>query len=68
MMFALGLASVIFFKSLNKKSDEVPLQLPEIKSTSPIYVYPRNIKITYDTVCTGHVCGLHQYVEIEGNK
>ena len=37
---ALGLASVPLFNSLYKTGDEIPLNLPQIESESPLYVYP----------------------------
>ncbi|HEY0426560.1 MAG TPA: hypothetical protein VGC76_02020 [Pyrinomonadaceae bacterium] len=41
MMFALGLASVSFFNSIYDKWTEIPVELPQVKSETPIIIFPR---------------------------
>ena len=38
---ALGLASVGFFNWSNDYSTEIPVDLPKLESSSPIFIFPR---------------------------
>jgi len=41
-MLALGLSSVTFFNRLSEKWTEVRIDLPQVQSDTPIFVFPRN--------------------------
>jgi hypothetical protein len=40
LTLALGLASVAFFNGLGDRQREIPVNIPQIKSESPLYVHP----------------------------
>jgi hypothetical protein len=65
MMFALGLASVTFFAEFNKQEDEISVNLPQVFSNSPIYVYPKKLKTTTRIHCIGHSCAIEEIIEFE---
>jgi hypothetical protein len=41
MMLALGLASVPFFNGLYEKWTEIRVDVPQIKSVTPLYISPK---------------------------
>jgi hypothetical protein len=53
-MLAFGLASVPFFNGLYAKWNEIPVELPQLVSETPIYVFPR---YTNEMPCTVSHCG-----------
>ncbi len=40
MMLAFGLASVSFFSELYENWTEIPVKLPQVESSTPIYILP----------------------------
>lgn len=63
--FALGLASTSFFNNLDRKSDEMPVNLAQIQSDTIIYLNLSSNKIFTKTDCFAHMCYDTQFVEIE---
>jgi hypothetical protein len=65
MMFAFGLASVTFFAEFNRQENEISVNLPQVVSGSPIYVYPKKLKTSTCTQCVGHRCAIIEFIELD---
>lgn len=59
MTFALGLASVFVYNSSLKYAEEIPVNLPEIESASPIFVFPKEER--FIPYCGGSVGEKYNY-------